>query len=87
MTHKYETQCWFCGCSDLKPDDRGVVCLSCGATWNNLTNPGFPCVERDPAPLNVYDREKGRRARTPSKSFVKKVAKARDMYLVEVRPE
>ena len=37
---KYETRCWLCGSSDLKPDKRGIICYSCGATYNLIPKPG-----------------------------------------------
>lgn len=40
MTHKYERKCWNCGSENMEPDDRGVHCNDCGATWNNVPNPG-----------------------------------------------
>ena len=42
MTRNYETRCWMCGKADLEPDDRGMKCRSCGATFNLLPKPGLP---------------------------------------------
>lgn len=39
--------CWYCSSRDLEPDEYGVRCRKCGATWNSLPGehrtsvPGF----------------------------------------------
>lgn len=40
MKRNYETRCWMCGSTDLEPDQRGMVCRKCGATYNLIPEPG-----------------------------------------------
>jgi len=47
MKRRYKTRCWLCKSTDLEPDDRGMKCNSCGATYNIIPKPSSdPITER-----------------------------------------
>lgn len=41
MKKDYEKYCWSCGSTKLVPDEWGVRCKKCGATWNKLPGNHF----------------------------------------------
>ena len=44
MTKKQEKNCWSCGGDLLEDKGDYVQCRSCGATWNEVPQPGAMCV-------------------------------------------
>lgn len=48
MARKYETRCWLCSSKNLEPDERGIVCKDCGATFNVIPKPASsPVTEHE----------------------------------------
>jgi len=45
MKRNFETHCWLCNSTDLEPDDRGIHCRSCGATYNVTHKPAMDCIK------------------------------------------
>lgn len=75
---RYNTRCWLCGSTDLEPDERGIRCHSCGATYNIIPKPGSD-------PLTEYRdyaaEPKGAgslKSPSPSGRVVRQAAKARE---------
>lgn len=41
----YTTRCWLCSSPDLEPDEKGMRCKACGATFNVIPKPtSYPIV-------------------------------------------
>jgi len=82
MKRKYNTRCWFCDSTDLKPDDRGINCRSCGATYNILPQPSAsPITMREDIIASNYDESRGK-SPSPSSILVRQTAKARESQKV-----
>ena len=77
MAHKYTTRCWLCGSTDLEPDDRGIRCRSCGATYNIILRPGPSpiTIENDPNSPNYHPKQPS--DSSPSVAVRRRAAKAR----------
>lgn len=77
MARKYNTRCWLCGSTDLEPDDRGIRCRKCGATYNIIPKPTSNCVTLRPDKLASNYSETHGKSPSPSSSVVRQAAKAR----------
>jgi len=87
MTQKYERKCWNCGSTELEPDDRGVKCKSCGATWNNtpaLKSAPVTIVNDPQSPNYQWNKET---TVGPSRSVKSQAARARGELPPKRRPK
>ena len=61
MKKDYTKLCWYCGSKDMEPDERGVRCRKCGATWNQppvshrTSIPGYAIGNLDSSVPPTYD--------------------------------
>lgn len=78
MARKYLTRCWYCSCTDLEPDERGIRCRSCGTTYNITHKPGSDTIteHRDYAlaPKGIGNVKSS----SPSSNITRQAAKARN---------
>lgn len=77
MKRKYNTRCWLCDSTDLEPDEKGIHCRSCDATYNIIPKPGSAPItlQRD---LGLVPKGKGSfQSASPSGITIRKATKTR----------
>ena len=77
----YKRRCWFCGHLGMVKQDDFYACESCGATWNDVLEPGrSPVTEETEA---TYSKGSGAAERVRSPSGVVKACATRARNLKE----
>lgn len=77
MKRKYETRCWLCQSCDLEPDDKGIRCRSCGATYNVIPKPGSNPITMLPDPVGFKEAGLSPKSSSPSGILKRRAARAR----------
>ena len=87
MTKKYERVCWYCEGQDIEGMGDYVRCQACGATWNELPDPGSAALTstRDPLADDYWGH--AATSGSPSGSIKRRSARARGDLQPAKRPE
>lgn len=77
MPREWETRCWYCGSTDLEPDEKGIRCRKCGTTHTVIHNisPSPLALKKDPLASSYGDTHG--LSGSPSDSYLKEAAKRR----------
>jgi len=77
MVRKWETRCWYCGSTDLEPDEKGLHCRDCGTTYIVVHKVGPSQVTSMKDPLApTYGNAQGKSG-SPSDSYLEEAARRR----------
>lgn len=73
----HHVYCWSCGNKTIQPTKTWFTCTNCGATYCDVLRPGIPTVVEGNIILTVGTSQVKIRAKHPTRTVAREVAKAR----------